>query len=167
MVQRIAVAAMVALLWLCQSARADEGSKAAKIEQLMRLTHTESVVTQMTSQIRTMMVSQVEAIGGTPESKATAMELMNKLADQISQRMDWQKLKPDYVKLYADVFAEEEIDGMVAFYKTPAGQAMIEKMPMLLMKSMEIGRRQMAGIMPEIQKTVEDLKQKSRSTPKQ
>lgn len=73
MVQRIAVAAVVALLWLYQWARADEGSKAAKIEQLMQLTHTESMITQMTSQIRTMMMTQVEAIGGTPESKATAL----------------------------------------------------------------------------------------------
>lgn len=92
---------------------------------------------------------------------------MNKFADQIAARMDWQKLKPDYIKLYADVFEEEEIDGMVAFYKTPAGHAMIEKMPTLLARSTEIAQRQMAGIMPEIQKTVEDLKQKSRNAPKQ
>jgi len=166
MVQRLASAAMVTLLWLGQLSRGDESSKAAKIEQLMQLTHTESMVTQMTGQIRTMMMSQVEAIGGTPESKATALELMNKLADQIAARMDWQKLKPDYIKLYADVFAEEEIDGMVAFYKTPAGHAMIEKMPTLLAKSTEIAQRQMAGLMPEIQKTVEDLKQKSKNAPK-
>jgi hypothetical protein len=111
-------------------------------------------------------VSQVESAGGTPESKATALELMNRLADQIGQRMDWQKLKPEYVKLYAEVFTEEEIEGMVAFYKTPAGHAMIEKMPALLSKSMEIGQRQMAGIMPEIQKAVEDLKQKNKDARK-
>jgi hypothetical protein len=167
MVHRIAVAVTVTLVWLCQSALADESSKAAKIEQLMQLTHAESMVTQMTSQIRTMMVSQVESMGVPPESKAAALEYMNKLADQITAQMAWQKMKPDYVKLYADVFAEEEIDGIVAFYKTPAGHAMIEKMPMLLAKSMEIGRRQMVGIMPEIQKTVEDLKQKYNSAPKQ
>jgi hypothetical protein len=80
--------------------------------------------------------------------------------------MDWQKLKPEYVKLYAEVFTEEEIEGMVAFYKTPAGHAMIEKMPALLSKSMEIGQRQMAGIMPEIQKAVEDLKQKNKDARK-
>jgi uncharacterized protein len=167
MTRRIPVVVIATLPWLCQLAFADEGSKAAKIEQLMQLTHTESMITQMTSQIRAMMASQVEAIGGTAESKATALELMNKLADQISQRMDWQKLKPDYIKLYADVFAEEEIDGMVAFYKTPAGHAMIEKMPTLLAKSTEIAQRQMAGILPEIQKTVEDLKQKYKNAPKQ
>ncbi|HXI39470.1 MAG TPA: DUF2059 domain-containing protein [Bryobacteraceae bacterium] len=166
MIQRIAAAGMVTLLWLSQLSRADESSKAAKIEQLMQLTHTESMVTQMTGQIPTIMMSKVEVIGGAPESKATALELMNKLADRIAARMDWQKLKPDYIKLYGDVFAEEEIDGIVAFYQTPAGHAMIEKMPTLLTKSTEIAQRQMAGLMPEIQKTVEDLKQKSKNAPK-
>jgi hypothetical protein len=139
MTPKIRAVAMVALLSLCQLVRADESSKAPKIEQLLQLTHTESMVTQMTGQIRGMMVMQVESVKGTPESKATALEWMNKLADQIGQRMDWRKLKPEYIKIYAGVFTEEEIEGMVAFYKTPAGHAMVEKMPTLLSKSMEIG----------------------------
>ncbi len=166
MARKIPIAAMVTLLWSCQLARADESSKAAKIEQLMQLTHTESMITQMTSQMRTIMASQVESIGVPAESKAAVLELMSKFADQIAARMDWQKMKPDYVKLYSDVFAEEEIDGMVAFYKTPAGHAMIEKMPALMAKSTEIAQRQMAGLIPEIQKTMEDLKKKYQDTPK-
>jgi hypothetical protein len=74
MTQKIRVFVMVALLSLCQLARADESSKAAKVEQLLQLTHTESMVTQMTGQIRGVMVSQVESAGGTPESKATALD---------------------------------------------------------------------------------------------
>ena len=121
----------------------------------------------MTSQIRAMMVNQVESMGVPPESKGAALEFMNKFADQISHLMDWQKLKPEYIKLYADVFTEEEIEGIAAFYRTPAGHAMIEKMPALLSQSMALGQRRMAALMPEIQKTVEDLKQKYKNAPKQ
>jgi hypothetical protein len=167
MVHRIAVALAVTLVWLCQPAPADEGSKAAKIEQLMQLTHAEEMVKQMSGQMRTIVARQVESMGVPAESKAAVLELMGKFSDQIAARMDWQKMKPEYIKLYAEVFAEDEIDGMVAFYKTPAGHAMIEKTPTLLAKSMQIAQRQMAGILPEIQKSIDDLKQKYQNAPKQ
>jgi hypothetical protein len=44
---------------------------------------------------------------------------------------------------------------------------MIEKTPTLLAKSMQIAQRQMAGILPEIQKSIDDLKQKYQNAPKQ
>jgi len=34
------------------------------------------------------------------------------------------------------VFSEEEIDGIISFYKSPAGKAMIEKSPLLMQRVM-------------------------------
>jgi hypothetical protein len=33
------------------------------------------------------------------------------------------KAKPALVKIYADTYTEEELDGILAFYKSPAGEA--------------------------------------------
>jgi hypothetical protein len=149
-------------------ARADETSKAAKIEELMRITKAESMSTQVAGQVRAMMMNQLNAAGvASGKSSAEAAEVMNKLVAQIQERLSWQKLKPDYVKLYAEVFTEEEITGIVAFYKTPIGQAMLQKMPLLMSKTMELVQRQTAGMMPEIQKTVDEMREKYKNQPKQ
>ena len=34
---------------------------------------------------------------------------------------------PDLVKLYSDAYSENELDGILAFYRTPAGRAMLAK----------------------------------------
>ena len=92
--------------------------------------------------------------------------MMNRVVAQVEERMSWDKLKPEYMKVYADVFSEEEITGIVAFYKTPIGHAMLDKMPLLMSKSMEISQRRMAGLMPEIQRQMQEVMQKSKGEKK-
>ena len=58
---------------------------------------------------------------------------------------------PMFVKAYADTFTDSEIDAIVAFYKTPAGKAMIEKQPALTAKIMQTIQAQMADLMPQIE----------------
>src|SRR4030088_1189435 len=147
-------------------AHADESTKASKIEELMKITKVESMTEQMAGQIRAMMMNQFNAAGLPEESKAGVAEMMNKAVAQIEERMSWEKLKPEYLKLYADVFTEDEISGFLAFYKTPTGQAMLAKMPLLMSKSMEISQRRMAGLMPEIQRQMQDMMQKYKSEKK-
>ena len=128
-------------------AYADENTKAAKIEELMRL-------------------NQLNAAGLPAQSTAGASEMINRVVAQIEERMSWDKVKPEYTKVYADVFSEEEITGIVAFYKTPIGQAMLAKMPQLMSKSMEISQRRMADLMPEIQRQMQEVVQRSKDEKK-
>jgi hypothetical protein len=147
-------------------AHADESTKAAKIDELMRITKVESMTAQMGPQIRAMIMNQLNAAGLPEESKAGAAEMMNKVIAQIEERMRWDKLKPEYMKVYGDVFSEEEITGIVAFYKTPMGQTMLAKMPQLMSKSMEISQRRLADLMPEIQRQMQEVMQKYKSEKK-
>jgi hypothetical protein len=46
-------------------------------------------------------------------------------------RAHWLKLKPAYVKAYAEVLSADELRALIAFYKSPIGQAYLDKMPEL------------------------------------
>jgi hypothetical protein len=72
-------------------------------------------------------------------------------------------MKPEYVRLYDEVYSDEEITGILAFYKSAAGQALIRKMPLLMTKSMEISQRHLSGLMPEIQRITKEAAEKSKS----
>ena len=70
------------------------------------------------------------------------------------------KLKPMFVQIYAELFTEEEINGIVSFYKSPAGKAMIEKMPQMMQRMMPMMQKLMGDLQPEIKKIIEEAKQK-------
>ena len=74
----------------------------------------------------------------------------------------WDKLEPMYFKVYRDTFTQEEVDGMLKFYKTAAGKAMITKMPMVMQRTMTEMQQMMGPIAQRLQKmeteSIEELK---------
>ena len=45
------------------------------------------------------------------------------------------------VPVYARHFTAEEMESMIAFYRTPAGQKLVSKLPVITEESMAVGRR--------------------------
>jgi hypothetical protein len=82
----------------------------------------------------------------------------------MAREMRWDNIKEDYINLYVDVFSESELRELIRFYKTPLGQKLIEKTPLLMQRSMRIGQQKMMRVMPEIQaisrEMMQDLEEK-------
>jgi len=130
-------------------ARAQENTKEAKIERILMLTKTESMMDRMLGPMKA--VSAQATAGMTSDEQAKAQATQEKILDLM--KAAWIKLRPQYVKLYSETFSDEEIDGLLAFYQSPTGQAMIEKMPDLMAKLMAL-------MMPEIHSVVKEAQQK-------
>jgi hypothetical protein len=162
----IALFAGTIILWSPNSALADDASKNAKIEEMMELTHVDRMISQMLPQMQSMAKSQMAQADLSPQQRQQAEELQTKMMALIADRLSWEKAKPAYIKIYADTFSETEIDGILTFYKSPAGQAMLEKMPQLMQKSMQVSQQLMGDLMPQIQQMTEQLKQSSQSDDK-
>ena len=76
----------------------------------------------------------------------------------LKQEFNWDVLKADFVKLYVGTFDQSEIDGLLAFYRSPTGRAFIQKMPIVLQGSMEISQARMQALMPKLMQSLEDAK---------
>jgi hypothetical protein len=126
-------------------------SKEAKIESLLELTNGQATMNRVFEQ---MKAAAAPAIPGsaTPEQRAKAQELQSKILDLMKTRMSWEKVRPAYVKAYSETFSEKEIDGILAFYESPAGRAMQAKMPMFMSRIMALAQAQVGELMPEIQR---------------
>jgi hypothetical protein len=59
--------------------------------------------------------------------------------------------------MYAAAFTEQQMDDILAFYKSPTGQAMIEKNPMLLQESSALAQQRMSDVTPEVEKLIKDF----------
>jgi uncharacterized protein len=134
------VAVLISTLMMATSlASAQELSKEAKIERLLALTNSQATMNQVFEQMKAMIPSMSQMPStGTPEERTKALELQTRILDLVKARMSWDKLRPQYVKFYSETFSDEEIDGILAFYQSPAGRAMIEKMPKLMPKIMAV-----------------------------
>jgi len=145
----------IALLATGLIASAQEPSKEAKISQVLALMKAEALTDQVFERMKTETAS-MSAANATEKERAHAQEIQAKIMDLVKDRMSWEKMRPVYVKMYSETFTDEEIDGMMAFYQSPAGRAMLEKMPQLVSKIMALAQSQMAGLMPEIERLVKE-----------
>jgi hypothetical protein len=80
----------------------------------------------------------------------------------MKQELSWQKLKPLYVQIYRESFEQEEVDGLVAFYASPAGKAMLDKMPTVMQKSMAITQPLMQSLIPKMKSAMEEAMSEAR-----
>jgi hypothetical protein len=152
---RIFAACAGAILFI-PSVLADDATKSAKIDEIFRLTKVDQVQKQMMDQMKAVLPSVEQQMGVPGDPHEMSDELQTRILDYLSSRLSWEKMKPGFTKLYSDAFTEDEIDGMLAFYKSPAGQAMLTKMPQLASKSMALAQQQMAGVYPELRRIVQE-----------
>ncbi len=82
-------------------------------------------------------------------------EFRKKLVDLIRASASWKALEPDFLKLYSDAYSEKEIDDILAFYRTPAGRAMLARTPEPTERSIAISQQRMADLSPKIQTLVD------------
>lgn len=93
---------------------------------------------------------------GPNEQRATG-NLKSKMVALFQEVLAWEKLEPKYIRLYQDSFTDEEVAGMPSFYKTPAGQAVVHKMPTLMQKAMGEAQVTLRGLTPKTEKIQQDF----------
>lgn len=115
---------------------------------------------QVLGSMQKMQVEQIAKMDLPPEVRASTAEMQKRTEALVRKMLSWEALKPRFVELYAATYTEPELDAIVGFYKSAAGQAMLNKMPQLMQGSMALTQEAVAGMMPEMMKIVEDMKQK-------
>jgi hypothetical protein len=73
-----------------------------------------------------------------------------RLFQVIREELSWSNMRPVYLQIYRESFTQEEVDGVLAFYTSPAGIAFVEKMPLVMQKSTELMQGRMAPMIKRI-----------------
>jgi len=133
---------------------ADEASKIAHINELLDVTNAAQMQKQLIGQAQQVAMAQLRnSLPAADAERAAAVQ--KRVFALMSEQLGWEKMKPICVKAYADTFTEPEIDDILAFYKSPAGQTMIQKMPSLMANVMEQMQGQMASFMQQMKQMLD------------
>lgn len=146
------------------AASADEASKARKVEEFFQVARLEQMFSQsMTlamNQVKSSVMREAKAAKLSPAQSALIEQLQSKVEAVVGMALGWEQLRPQYIKLYSEAFTEAQLDDLLAFYKSPTGQAMVSNSPMLMKQGAEITQQRMAVAEPELRRLVEEFRQK-------
>jgi len=94
---------------------------------------------------------------GTNQTSNVASNIQSKIQEMIFNELSWDKMKSEYVKLFTDVYTIDELRGIAQFYKSPIGQSLIKKQPIIFQKSMMISQSKMQNLIPKLKKMTEEF----------
>jgi hypothetical protein len=155
-------------LVIAGTAKADEASKTAKLEEFFRISRTEEMITEnlalSMNQAKSELIQQMAALNSSPDQNKILEEWRSKVEKIMSNASSWERVKPAYIKIYSDAYTEGQIDDIVTFYRSPTGQAMVARNPDLMTKASQIVQNRIIAAQPELQVAIKEFVDRTRST---
>lgn len=83
--------------------------------------------------------------GAAPDTSRIAAESRTRMRETVERNLTWEKVGPEYVRLYASLYTEEELRQLTAFYESPVGQKSLRLQPVVLARLLEMHQRLIAA----------------------
>ncbi|WP_337842470.1 DUF2059 domain-containing protein [Rheinheimera sp.] len=123
-----------------------EPAKRETIEQVLKATDAPAMLDYAYAQMEQMM----QANQTTPND-ALSQKHMREMQQLFRTEMSWSQLEEPIIAMYTQVFSEEEMQSILGFYQSPAGQKLVKRQPELVQQSMQMMQTLMQGMMPKMQ----------------
>ena len=86
-------------------------------------------------------------IRGMSTVRIIVADAQDQLGKIVVEEMTSAQMQGFIVQTYQHVFTQEEVDGLIAFYRSPVGRAWVAKMPQANQRLMELVQQQ---VMPRV-----------------
>lgn len=129
---------LAALLLVCGRPLAAQEPTPARLqaaERLVAVMQLESTWAPLTEQF----LGQLHRT--TADTSRAAAESRASLREMFRTKLSWERVGPEYVRLYASLYAEDELRQLAAFYGSPLGQKSLRLNPVVSARLMEIVQR--------------------------
>lgn len=143
------------------SAAAGKTPSEASVKQLLEVMQARKIVDTMMTQMDVIMKNAVKQVTQGRPIPANVQTEIDKQQSEITTMMreilEWSKLEPVYLRAYQKSFTQEEIEGIIAMYRSPAGQTILNKMPIVMQNTTNEMQQIMAPIMQRIQRMQQEV----------
>ena len=139
------------------------------IHELLVITDAHKMIDSVKTQVETALkATEVQALHGnkvTPQQQAVMDRMRIKVLAILDEVLAWDGFQSMCVRVYRASFTQDEIDGIIVLYKTPAGQAMIKKMPVVMQNIMGEMQGILGPMREKIQKAQQEALEELRNLP--
>ena len=124
------------------------------MKELLQLSGSEKLVSDMQQRMKGIFANSMKQAlasqGTSAEQAAMIAKMQEKMSTLLAEEMSWSKMEAVYLQVYKESFTQDEINQLIAFYKSPTGQMFVQKMPTVMQKSMLAMQQQMGPLMEKI-----------------
>ena len=153
---------LVLLIAACTASYAAENPPSdASVRKLLEVSQTHKVLDNVMAQMQATMKQVIQqATQGqalSPQVKKDIEKRQTEMMSIFNEMLDWHKLEPMYIRVYQKTFTQPEVDNLIAMYQSPGGQALLNKMPIVLQNTMNEMQPIMQPIMQRMQRMQQDV----------
>lgn len=131
------------------------------VKQLLEVSQVHKILDDTMKQIDAMVTQTMEQLTRgqpmTPKIQKDIDQGREETKALVKEMLDWNKLEPMYIRIYQKSFTQQEIDSLIAMYKTPGGQALLSKMPVVMQNSMAEMQQLMQPLLERVQHKQQEL----------
>jgi hypothetical protein len=133
---------------------------AESVERLFKAMYPQDLSDAMVTKLLPVLTEQVKAEisegRGADEAAKMYDELAPKIERLIKEQTSQTATRDDFVQTYSELFSQEEVQDLIAFYESPSGRAFAQKSPLVSEKTLSLKQKRMGPLVSEIQKLVRD-----------
>ena len=149
------VTTLVLAVCASQAAYAQDAKPAeASVRQLFEVMHSSNLLDAYLTQIDgTVRASMQQALAGqqlNAKQKKILEDMGREIGSLVKAELNWPAIEPVMIEVYRNTFSQHEVDGMLTFYRSEVGQAVIAKLPTAMQKSMTSIQGHVKTLTPKI-----------------
>jgi hypothetical protein len=160
------VVATLAFLGMQPALAADAKPSEESVRHLFEVMQTSQMIDMVMAQMDANLREGLErATGGrtlNAEQQKLHDDMRAKIEAMLKDELNWARLEPQMVEVYRSTFTPAEIDGMVKFYSSPSGKAVVAKLPQATHQMMQLTQERVRTLVPRIVELQKETAQKIR-----
>jgi hypothetical protein len=123
---------------------AEADSHRQAVARLFELTHMPKLIDDSVDGVLNLQIAQ----------DPTLAEHREALRAFLEKYIGWQALKDDLTAMYLQAFTEAELDQMNAFYSSPTGQKVLQRLPELVQQRNQLAMQRLQQHIGELQQDI-------------
>ncbi len=151
---RIKLLSCAAALLFSLQAQAEPATRAT-IEKLLQVTDAAAMMDQAYLQLDQISEQMLKSSGTGLDTDPQARQMVRNINALVREELSWKQLEEPMIALYGNVFSEDELQDIIAFYQSEAGQKMLKRQPELMQGTMVMMQEQMQRLMPKMKALVD------------
>jgi hypothetical protein len=158
------ITALAALVFLPCALLAQTESHIEAAQELLSVTNARESAEQAFDQVYPLFDSMSQDYPISDEHRKSLAEDTEETMEFIKRELNWSVLEPRLVKVYVDIYSEDELRGLIEFYRSPLGQKFIEKTPEIMEANAQMTLELFRELMPKLREMQEAQRARSEHT---
>lgn len=152
----VAMAILAAPPLHAQDSRPTEASVRRVLAAARLDTILDSYGTQIEASLRSGMQRELAGQTLNAEQRAIMNQMQDKMVALMHEEMDWQRMEPRIIELYRNTFTQGEVNGMLKWYTSPTGKAVVAKEPLVTQQMADYAQERVQDVVPRLMQLQKD-----------